>query len=310
MSISAPPRMNGACAPHTQMSIGRSLAITASRTLRTILTRMRTAVRRTLDAVGLGDPARRLRDRLLPTVNPSPPVQNGAPESDAHATEAEIARSDDINRRDDEHLALLMAFALRSDSNCVDVGAHEGLFLKDMLRVAPLGRHIGYEPIPWMYEPLVTRFPNIDVRNRALSNVDGESTFTVVRDLPGYSGFRERTYPREVHTETISVVTERFDDHVPDGWRLDLLKVDVEGAEALVFEGAMATIRRDQPIIAFEHGRGAADHYGTTPRDLFTMLTRDAGLKIFDMDGAGPYEVGRFEDAFDSGTRWNWVARP
>lgn len=271
---------------------------------------MRTAVRRTLDAVGLGDPARRLRDRLLPTVNAPTRAGDGPAASTAPATDDEVARSDEINRRDDEHLALLMAFALRSDSNCVDVGAHEGLFLEDMLRVAPLGRHIAYEPIPWMYEPLVARFPDIELRDRALSNVGGESTFTVVRDLPGYSGLRARTYPREVHTETITVVTERFDDHVPDGWRLDLLKVDVEGAEALVFEGAMATIRRDRPIIAFEHGAGAADHYGTTPRDVFTMLTRDAGLKIFDMDGSGPYELGPFEDAFHSGLRWNWVARP
>ena len=253
---------------------------------------MPSRIRRAVDAVGLGGPARKVRDTFAKSKH-----------AGEHPTDIR-------NRLDDEHLALLLAFALRSDSNCIDVGAHEGLFLGDILRAAPRGRHIAYEPIPHMFASLVARFPTIDLRQRALSNAPGTSTFTHVVDLPGYSGLRDRTYPREVTKETITVITERLDDSLPENWKLDFLKIDVEGAEALVFEGAMDTIRRDRPIIAFEHGPGAAEHYGTRPGDIYTLLVRDAGLLLFDMDGNGPYELRRFEEAFASGFQWNWVARP
>ena len=70
------------------------------------------------------------------------------------------------------------------------------------------------------------------MREAALSDEDGESTFVHVVDLPEYSGLRERSYPREVMTEAITVRTERLDDHLPDGWLPALVKIDVEGGEA------------------------------------------------------------------------------
>ena len=65
------------------------------------------------------------------------------------------------------------------------------------------------------------------------------------------------------------------------------IKIDVEGAEALVIEGALHTICEAQPIIAFEHG-GPAHQYGGTSNDIYRMLCDEAGLRIFDMNGNGP----------------------
>jgi FkbM family methyltransferase len=83
---------------------------------------------------------------------------------------------------------LLLAFALNSDSCCIDVGAHEGIWLEQFRRLAPRGRHIAYEPLPQMYEALAEKYPEMDVRNAALSNAAGEASFVHVTDHPGYSG--------------------------------------------------------------------------------------------------------------------------
>ncbi len=91
------------------------------------------------------------------------------------------------NRRDDYHLKLLLRFGLRADSNCLEVGANQGIFLRDIQRVAPAGHHIAYEPIPLMSEKLAREFPKIEVRQRALSNVDGQMEFVHVLDA-GYQG--------------------------------------------------------------------------------------------------------------------------
>ena len=210
---------------------------------------------------------------------------------------------------DNAALRLLLAFALRSDSCCIDVGAHKGLWLEAFRRYAPLGRHLAYEPLPDMYGDLVRRFPEMDVRNAALSNVAGETTFVHALDDPGYSGLRERTYPRPFATETITVRTERLDDALPDGFVPALIIIDVEGAEQGVVEGGLETIRRHQPIIVFEHGLGAADHYGTTPLDMYRLLVDEAGLSLFDLDGNGPFGSDEFQRRYESALQWNWVAR-
>ena len=79
------------------------------------------------------------------------------------------------------HLRLLLAFSLSADSNCIDVGSHRGDVLREMVRLAPLGTHVAYEPVPESCAQLVAAFPQVDVRQAAASNVDGETTPTSER---------------------------------------------------------------------------------------------------------------------------------
>ena len=219
-------------------------------------------------------------------------------------------RSDPVvarNQIDDSHLKLLLSFKLRPDSNCLDVGANEGIFLREFQRVAPNGHHIAYEPVPSLCAKLKRQFPEIDVRQRALSNEDGQSTFVHVLDpnMEAYSGLSEEWVHLDVPSEPITVTTERLDDHLPDGWLPDFVKIDVEGAERLVFEGAMRTFRLAKPTIAFEHGwHGQQEIERSEP--IYKLITEDLRLRLFDMDGNGPLGLSEFLDGLR--TRFNWVA--
>lgn len=210
---------------------------------------------------------------------------------------------------DDVHLRLLVSFVLSPRSNCIDVGSHQGAFLAEAVRVAPLGSHIAYEPLPAFCERLRSRFPQVDVRQAALSSRNGKAEFVVVQNLPAYSGLQERRYPKRVELTKVQVETHRLDDYLPPAYRPDLIKVDVEGAEHMVFEGALQTLCRWKPIVVFEHGRGAADCYGSDPVHVFSLL-HEAGLRIFNLDGDGPYSVAQFQDIFNSNAYWNFVAHP
>ena len=211
------------------------------------------------------------------------------------------------DRLDNEHLQMLMAFTLAPDSNCIDVGAHTGDVLRDMVRLAPAGRHVAFEPLPDYYEALVHEFPDVEVRCSALSTEEGEATFTYVKSNPGYSGFRERSYPGRQRIEKLTVRRERLDDVLPKDYVPRFLKIDVEGAEYEVLKGGIETIARHRPIVYFEHGQGSTDHYGVSPVQVHELLTRDAGLRIFDADGTGPYSQTAFEEVF-SEPIWNFVA--
>ncbi|HUY66384.1 MAG TPA: hypothetical protein VMV06_06165, partial [Acidimicrobiales bacterium] len=88
--------------------------------------------------------------------------------------------ADSVHRRnqlDDRHLKILLSLLLRPDSNCLDVGAHRGVFMTEFRRLAPVGHHIAYEPLPDLCARLMLEFPEMDVRQRALSNEEGVSSF-------------------------------------------------------------------------------------------------------------------------------------
>ena len=63
------------------------------------------------------------------------------------------------DREDGQKLRLLLRFALTENSNCVEIGAYRGRGLAEMVRLAPHGQHIAYEPQPHLYRNLVDRSP-------------------------------------------------------------------------------------------------------------------------------------------------------
>ncbi len=212
--------------------------------------------------------------------------------------------------RDDQGLKVVLAAVLRNASNAVDVGANEGNVLDPIVRLAPEGRHTAFEPIPELYENLVARFPMVDLHRSAVSATSGTAEFTQVVDAPAYSGLRQRDdLPAEAQrVEKVSVRTERLDDVLADGPTPTLIKIDVEGAELGVLQGAVETLERHRPHVVFEHGAGGADLYGTKPTQIFDLLA-GVGLRIFDLDGNGPYSRDRFEETFTEPI-WNFLAAP
>lgn len=211
-----------------------------------------------------------------------------------------------------DHFAtrVAMAAALRQGSNAIDVGANVGGVLAEIARLAPEGRHLAYEPLPELHADLERRFPQVEVRCAALSDEAGTSTFSRVVGNPEYSGLRLRgdRPPEAREVEEITVRTERLDDAIPDDLEPDLIKVDVEGAEVKVLEGARETLARYRPIVFFEHGEGGADLYGTTSGQLWDLL-HDCGLRVFNVHGEGPFSQGQFEALFEA-PQWNYMAVP
>lgn len=212
-------------------------------------------------------------------------------------------------RRDDQHLMMLLAWTLSTDSNCIDVGVSKGEMLEQFVRLAPAGRHFAFEPIPEAHALLVPRFPGVSVHQLALADEAGTTTFHHVRSAPAYSGLRKRDYPADFDVQLIDVEVARLDDVLPADYVPHLIKIDVEGGELGVLRGGLRTLQEHRPCVVFEHGRGGREHYGTSADDIFDLLVDDVRLRLFDMDGNGPYSRSDFRTESD-GPRWNWFATP
>ena len=214
-------------------------------------------------------------------------------------------------RHEDERMRALIATSLEPDSNCIDIGAHAGSVLQEIVKAAPDGRHIAFEPIPELCVGLRKRFPQVEVRCAAVSSHGGSASFAYVPDVPEWSGLKLRALPdgTEPRAEEIEVRLEALDEVLPESYRPSLIKIDVEGAEEAVLRGAMQTLRRHRPIVVFEHGVGSANVYGTLPAQIHELLADELGYEIYDLDGRGPYVREEFERVFWANEHINFVAR-
>ncbi len=204
---------------------------------------------------------------------------------------------------------------LKPASNAVDVGCHKGEILDLFLKYAPEGRHFAFEPLPSFFQSLLKKYEgrNVSLHNYALSNKAGETEFTFVKNNPAYSGFLERDYDKKVvELEKIKVRMAELDMIIPQNIRVDLIKIDVEGAELQVLQGAINTIRRCRPVIIFEHGLGASDYYETTPEEVYTFLRDSCGLFVFTLKSFAsikkPLTMEEFSATFYSRKDYYFVA--
>ncbi|RYD57636.1 MAG: FkbM family methyltransferase [Sphingobacteriales bacterium] len=219
------------------------------------------------------------------------------------------------NQRYDKQTKKIIARVCKADSNCIDVGAHKGEVLDIMLKHAPNGMHHAFEPIPDLYTKLASKYgsnKHCRVYDLALNNEKGTATFNYVVSNPSYSGLIKRKYDRPDEQDTqITVKTELLDDALPADVKIDLIKIDVEGGELRVLEGARQTLKRNKPVVIFEHGLGASDFYGSTPDKVYKLM-EDCGLKISRMkdwlDGKNHLSLSEFETIYKNGSDYYFIA--
>lgn len=203
---------------------------------------------------------------------------------------------------------------LGSGANCIDIGAHKGTFTKRFLEYCPDGTHFAIEPLPHLYEELKKNFGNkVSIFQQAVSNEKGKATFNYVLSNEGLSGLKKRKSSEALNIKEIEVDLELLDNLIPDSVDIDFIKIDVEGAEFLVMQGAERILSRDKPIIVFEFGYDSRDLFGATPELVFDFLD-GIGYKVSIMEyylrNKAPFDRQRFIDHFNNGYNYYFVTYP
>ena len=149
---------------------------------------------------------------------------------------------------------------LKKGMTVIDVGAHHGFYtLLASKKVDSDGQVISFEPSPREREKLkhhliLNNCSNVRVEDCALGKYNGETKFYIVNGRD--SGCSSLQRPEiNAQIRTIHVPIKTLDKYLQD-WnikKVDFIKIDAEGAELEVLEGAKNTLKRQpRPFILCE----------------------------------------------------------
>jgi FkbM family methyltransferase len=208
----------------------------------------------------------------------------------------------------------IIAALLRPGDTFFDVGANIGYHT---LAAAATGARVyAYEPVPRLRHRLASNLRlnglehRVTVSELALSNRNGDADFYLAKRLDDGSHSLIPGVPAQ-SVERITVRTIRLDDHLQASGtpQPTVVKIDVEGAEALVLDGAVALLDNvTPPVVIIETADRLADQIQETASSVLARLFQ-RGFQIFRIPEIGGHLQLVTADRV-SGELANYVAVP
>jgi FkbM family methyltransferase len=157
-------------------------------------------------------------------------------------------------------------------TTAIDAGANIGIVTSQLCRaVGARGMVHAVEPLPANVDRLreLKRDNDLDqltIWDCALSDKEGSATLRT-QGVTGTSAYASLTASWNT-AATVSVATRTLDDIVPSDTRVGFIKLDVEGAEYLVLEGAKRIMTSDRPLVFCEFNDVVLRDAGSSSKEL------------------------------------------
>jgi len=182
---------------------------------------------------------------------------------------------------------------LHAGATAVDIGASIGVHALTMAKmVGPGGRVVCVEPLAHIASTLerTLRLNGFSERTQvicsAASDSAGEATLHRALHSP-----RSSLLPTAEECTSLSVRTIALDDHFAAGARVDVVRIEVNGAEPLVYKG-MSRILRENPEIELILKWSASDFARSNQSaEPFWDLIRSDGFKPLRIDDEQPGQL-------------------
>ena len=188
-----------------------------------------------------------------------------------------------VHGRYEPELAELFAGLIQPDRDVVDVGANIGFFTVLAARRLGKGRVLAAEPTSAAHARLCRNLAANGVADKAIvfnglvGATDSSTEIKIVAGREEYSSTGAMVHP-SIKGEAVTVETlpiRPLDALVRDhGLAPALVKIDVEGAEMAVFEGAQETLKTHRPVVISEFARPLLERNGTSPEAVIALLDR------------------------------------
>lgn len=190
-----------------------------------------------------------------------------------------------LARQYHQPLSKLLKPYMHSDGIIIEVGGHAGQIIKIFSKAVPEGHVYVFEPGSYAYSILCAtkffkRLSNVSLWKIGVSSHTGEASFHVPLKRSGSIGYGtsyvhgegEETIEDPYLTEAIQVIT--LDDFVAREKisSVSLIKVDVEGHEMAVLQGAKNMIETYAPAVFIEVQEESLQRAGSSVEALFSFF--------------------------------------
>lgn len=185
----------------------------------------------------------------------------------------------------------LLRDCIRPGDTVLDIGGHIGLYTLEASRAAGTdGRVVAFEPSSANYALLehnvvANGCPNVVLVRAAVSDADGELTLVLSDDNSGDHQITADTSSGG-HTERVRTVS--IDSYCRDAaiTSVQVVKMDIQGAEPAALAGALRTIEATTDMILFTEvsPHHLASRGGT---DAYLADLADAGFDLWQLEGVG-----------------------
>lgn len=184
----------------------------------------------------------------------------------------------------------------------VDVGANVGAFTLLLRSASPLPI-IAYEPQPFLFKLLqgnigFNRLTDVDARNIACGSRPGEVAFSIgingsiVCDAakagkklstpgPASTDWEQEAETTQAGDAVVNVPVTTLDEDLAGAPPVALLKIDCEGFEYDVLQGAANIIRRHRPRLVLEVHPTQLENFGRSTEQVLELVARDYDLEFW-----------------------------
>lgn len=188
----------------------------------------------------------------------------------------------------------IVSSLIKPGSCAIDIGANVGYFSLLFAQLAgPFGKVIAFEPQPDVHARLLQNLSlnprlTVSMRSEAVSDSQGYVAFYCGSDdHSGIASLRARADAAAV----VNVTTARLDDILNFDNRIDLVKIDVEGAEHRVIDGMEYILDRWHPDLLVEVSDCYLREVGSSGKELCERLwARDYQMFRLQCNGLEPVQ--------------------
>lgn len=156
----------------------------------------------------------------------------------------------------------------------IDVGSHIGSIISAVSHHDSSIKIIAVEAIPDKVLKLRQKFPFVELHECAVGETEGKVSFYINIRRSGYSSLGKPDKKQGDDTVEIKVSLKKLDNLISSN-NIDVIKIDVEGAELGVLRGSEKIIANHHPIIMFESAPSQDDGLGYDKGEVWEFLTRN-----------------------------------
>lgn len=195
---------------------------------------------------------------------------------------------------------------LSPEKTMLDIGGNIG---QHSLLLAPYCKEIyAFEPIPEVYNSFkksieANQYKNITLQNIAIGNKKEVKTFNFVSDNAGASSFSE---VKDRETTSIQVKIDVLENLLPKNSKFDVVKMDVEGHEAVVILGNKEIFIKNSPIFFMEFSPSSIEAEGTYDSKELVDFFLENNYEIYSQN----LNKSFYENSPEIYQNDNWILRP